>query len=160
PSVEGAARQPGLGGPATPVPAAIQAPAAPPADAEVAVPAGALPVWPPSINPMANGYQPRTGSAVLPAPPAPAVPAPATLPGLLPPVSPAPLPAAPAPDPGHVHVGEPVWPEAPEAVPTTSPQYGEWARRQRPQGTVYGGSAPGQDVVVTPAGSTSASLEM
>jgi hypothetical protein len=32
-------------------------------------------------------------------------------------------------------------PDPPEAIPT-SPQYGEWARNQRPQGTVYGGRPP------------------
>ena len=35
----------------------------------------------------------------------------------------------------------PVWP----AEPPTSSQYGDWARRQRPQGTVYGGSPPAYD---------------
>jgi hypothetical protein len=38
---------------------------------------------------------------------------------------------------------DPVW--APTNQPAASAQYGEWARQQRPQGTVYGGSAPGQD---------------
>ena len=33
----------------------------------------------------------------------------------------------------------------PPAVPPTSSQYGNWARRQRPQGTVYGGAPPGYD---------------
>jgi hypothetical protein len=42
-----------------------------------------------------------------------------------------------------------VWPNEPgrpaEGGPTTSPQYGDWARQQRPQGTVYGGSPPAHD---------------
>jgi hypothetical protein len=50
----------------------------------------------------------------------------------------------------------PVWPGA--NPPTTSAQYGEWARQQRPQGTVYGGVAPSQDRV-PPGSNGAASLE-
>jgi len=49
---------------------------------------------------------------------------------------------------------DPVWSAEPvlplEEAPATSSQYGDWARRQRPQGTVYGGSPPAHD----PAGRT------
>ena len=37
-----------------------------------------------------------------------------------------------------------MWPE-PNAAPSPSSQYGDWARRQRPQGTVYGGAPPAHD---------------
>ncbi|OLE28664.1 MAG: hypothetical protein AUG44_06805 [Actinobacteria bacterium 13_1_20CM_3_71_11] len=100
------------------------------------VPAAALPVWPPptALGPAGAGggtYQARTGAAVLPAPPPP------------------PLPQqAPPPEPQRSaepeRVGNPVWPE-PNSAPSTSPQYGDWARQQRPQGTVYGGSPPAYD---------------
>jgi hypothetical protein len=43
-----------------------------------------------------------------------------------------------------------MWPPTHEATPSTSYQYGEWARRQRPQGTVYGGSAPSYDPASAP----------
>jgi hypothetical protein len=92
------------------------------------VPASALPVWPPPTSPVATGYQPRTGAAVLPAPPPPV---------LAPPVEP--------PANGVTNgtaAPEPRWPANP---PATSSQYGEWARQQRPAGTVYGATAPGQD---------------
>jgi hypothetical protein len=38
---------------------------------------------------------------------------------------------------------EPRWP--PANPPAPSAQYGEWARQQRPGGTVYGAGAPDQD---------------
>ena len=91
------------------------------------VPGAALPVWPPptALSPAGaggGGFQARAGAAVLP-PPAP---------------QPPPVPQQPAaPPPGD----EPVWP----AEPPTSSQYGDWARRQRPQGTVYGGAPPAYD---------------
>ena len=47
---------------------------------------------------------------------------------------------------------DPVWPAN---SPATSAQYGEWARQQRPQGTVYGGVAPSQDRAPLGPGTTS-----
>jgi hypothetical protein len=124
-------------------------------------------MWPPPtmLGPAGAGggaFQSRTGAAVLPAPPqpppAPLVPPPVTQP-------------ATTPEPRWV--AEPKWPTQPErpaephrptwlteperpavdlpkAAPLspaagTSSQYGDWARRQRPQGTVYGGAPPAQD---------------
>jgi hypothetical protein len=50
-----------------------------------------------------------------------------------------------APDPRPSYPAHEAPQEAPESVPT-SPQYGEWARGQRPQGTVYGSRPqPGTD---------------
>jgi hypothetical protein len=46
-----------------------------------------------------------------------------------------------------------VWPE-PNSAPSTSPQYGDWARQQRPQGTVYGGAPPAHDPARPPGGPT------
>jgi hypothetical protein len=51
----------------------------------------------------------------------------------LPPISGPPAPASPAP-------AQPAY-TVPPAAPASS-QYGQWARAQRPQGTVYGASAP------------------
>ena len=106
------------------------------------VPAGALPVWPPptSVGP-AGTYQSRTNAAVLPA--APPLPPPPPIPQRVPP------PAEPP------RANDPMWPEpnrSGEAVP--SPQYGDWARRQRPQGTVYGGAPPGHDPAWGATGAT------
>jgi len=97
------------------------------------VPGAALPVWPPPTalgpaGPGGGGFQSRTNAAVLPAAPP------------LPP--PPPMPAQPAPPPITQRQSAPVWPTEP---PQTSPQYGEWARQQRPQGTVYGGAPPAHD---------------
>jgi hypothetical protein len=121
---------------------------------EAVVPASALPVWPPPTTPTATTFQPRTSAAVLPAPPVP---------------PPAPAAAAPVPTNGMVNGAgagydtvrrddaarrDPVW--APTNPPTASAQYGEWARQQRPQGTVYGGFAPSQDRAPTgPEGTSS-----
>jgi hypothetical protein len=122
---------------------------------DVVVPASALPVWPPPTTPTATSFQQRTGAAVLPAPPPPPAPAPPALP-----------PPPPVPTNGTVNgTGaasdtvrpDPVW--APTNPPTASAQYGEWARQQRPQGTVYGGSAPSQDRMPFGPGGTS-SLEV
>ncbi len=104
------------------------------------VPEGALPVWPPptALSPAGaggGGFQSRSGAAVLP-PPAP--------PPIIPPPVPGP-PAVPAPEPRPG--GDPVWP-----AEGASSQYGDWARRQRPPGTVYGGSPPAYDQPQAPAG--------
>jgi hypothetical protein len=51
----------------------------------------------------------------------------------------------------------PQWPEpnrSADGGPSTSSQYGDWARRQRPQGTVYGGAPPAHDPAYGSVGST------
>jgi hypothetical protein len=92
-------------------------------------------MWPPptALGPAGVGggtYQSRTNAAVLPAAPP------------LPPPPPIPQQAPPPAEPPRA--GDPMWPE-PNAAPSTSSQYGDWARRQRPQGTVYGGAPPAHD---------------
>jgi hypothetical protein len=107
----------------------------------VVVPASALPTWPPATSPVPTGYQPRTGAAVLPAPPPPVTaPAPAPPPPVIPqqPTSGTAVNGTAPP--------EPRWPPAPTSPPPpTSVQYGEWARQQRPAGTVYGAGGPPLD---------------
>lgn len=127
---------------------------------DVVVPAAALPVWPPPTSPTPTGYQSRTGAAVLPAPSLPAPPPPTLAP---PPTTFAQPPATNgaetangvsngAASNGIAQQHDPVWPAN---SPATSAQYGEWARQQRPQGTVYGGIAPGQDRAPLGPGTTS-----
>jgi len=119
-----------------------------------AVPGPALPVWPPptALSPAGaggGGFQARANAAVLPAsapPPPPPPPSPAPPPPPIPQQPRAPIPQqprAPAPQPDN----EPVWPAG-----ETSAQYGDWARRQRPQGTVYGGAPPAYDAAQRPEG--------
>jgi hypothetical protein len=61
------------------------------------------------------------------------------------------MPAPPAADAWNGSWAGPAAPEsrhgpaAPDSRLPASPQYGDWARGQRPQGTVYGGAAPSQD---------------
>jgi hypothetical protein len=113
---------------------------------DVAVPASALPVWPPPTTPTATTFQSRASAPVLPAPPPPPAPAPPAVPT---------NGAAGGTGAAHDAVRpDPVW--APTNPPTASAQYGEWARQQRPQGTVYGGSAPSQDQPAFGPGGTSA----
>jgi hypothetical protein len=116
------------------------------------VPADALPVWPPPTSPSPTGYPARARAAVLPAPPPPAPPVTVPPPDLPPPPPPpAPPPAATSGKSapvngvtnGTARAGDP-W-SGGAIAPATSSQYGQWARQQRPQGTVYGGSAPSQD---------------
>jgi hypothetical protein len=46
----------------------------------------------------------------------------------------------------------PVERPAGDPPPSTSSQYGDWARQQRPAGTVYGGSPPAHDPAYRPPG--------
>jgi hypothetical protein len=102
-------------------------------------------MWPPptTLGPAGAGggtFQSRTGAAVLPAPAPPPPPVPQQA-----------LPPEPQRTAEPERVGNPVWPE-PNSAPSTSPQYGDWARRQRPQGTVYGGAPPAHDPARPPSG--------
>jgi hypothetical protein len=101
-------------------------------------------VWPPptALGPAGVGggaYQSRTNAAVLPAPPLPP-----------PPPIPQQAPHSPAPP----KASDPMWPEPNASAPSTSSQYGDWARRQRPQGTVYGGAPPAHDPARVATGPT------
>ncbi len=88
-------------------------------------------MWPPptQLSPAGaggGGFQSRASASVIPAPPPP-------------------VPQAPPEPPSG---SDPVWPA--EGAPATSSQYGDWARRQRPQGTVYGGAPPAHDPAQAP----------
>jgi hypothetical protein len=118
-------------------------PGPPAGDQQAHVPAAALPVWPPPTSPTPTGFQSRTGAAVLPAPPPPTIVPPPATNGTA---------VNGGANNGTVKQQDPVWPAN---SPATSAQYGEWARQQRPQGTVYGGVAPGQDRAPLGPGGTS-----
>jgi hypothetical protein len=107
------------------------------------------------VYPSKQAGRPSSGTVYPSTPPAPAVPAPALpqWPQSTNPTAPGVNAARPAPPP-------PISPaarrEAPAgAAPATSPEYGQWARDQRP-GTTYGGATPlgaGQTTTAFPAGS-------